>query len=157
MTTADAGRDPNHANLAVVAEFRSNAGRVGGYFADTPLLLLTTTGARTGIPRTRPLTYLLVNDRYVVVAANAGALGHPDWFHNLVSDPEVVIEIGETTSPATAVVLSVDQRETLLVRFERAYPVLASYRASARRKIPVVALYPHQSLRPAPSASPSTG
>ena len=157
MTTAEPDRDPNHANRAVVAEFRSNAGRVGGYFADTPLLLLTTTGARTGIPRTRPLTYLLDNDRYVVVAANAGAPGHPDRFHNLVSDPEVVIETGETTSPATAVVLGGDQREALLVRFERTYPVTASYRAKTHWKFPVAALYPHQSLRPAPSASPSTG
>ena len=157
MTTAEPDRDPNHANRAVVAEFRSNAGHVGGYFAETPLLLLTTTGAKTGIPRTRPLAYLVDNDRYVVVAANAGAPGHPDWFHNLVSDPEVVLEIGGTTSTATAVVLRGAQRQALLVKFERTYPVVANYRARARRKVPVVALYPNQQLPPAPSASPSPG
>jgi hypothetical protein len=72
VTTTESDRDPNHAN-DVITELRSNAGRVGGYFAHTPLLLLTTTGARTGIPRTRPLAYLLDDDRYVVVEANAGA------------------------------------------------------------------------------------
>jgi deazaflavin-dependent oxidoreductase (nitroreductase family) len=154
LTTAEPDRDPNHANRAVMAEFRANAGRVGGYFADTPLLLLTTTGARTGIPRTRPLTYLVDNDRYVVVAANAGAPEHPAWYHNLVLQPEVVIEVGETTSTATAVVLSGAQREALLRRFESKYPVSASYQARTDREIPVVALCPHQRRRPHSGAEP---
>ena len=126
MTITEPDRDPNHANRALVAEFRANAGRIGGYFGDTQLLLLTTTGAKTGVPRTRPLAYLLHNDRYVVVAASAGAPDHPDWSHNLVSDPEVVIEVGDTTSTATAGVLGGAQREALLGRFESEYPVSTS-------------------------------
>ena len=158
MTTAEPDRDPNHANRAVMAEFRANAGRVGGYFADTPLLLLTTTGARTGIPRTRPLTYLVDNDRYVVVAANAGAPEHPAWYHNLVLQPEVVIEVGETTWTATAVVLSGAEREALLQRFESTYPVTAGYQAKTDRKIPVVALYPQrrQPRGPGTAGTPGT-
>ncbi len=144
MTTTESDRDPNPANRAVIAELRSNAGRVGGYFAHTPLLLLTTTGARTGIPRTRPLAYLLDTDRYVVVAANAGTPEHPAWYHNLVFQPEVVIEVGKTTSTATAVVLSGAERDALLRRFESTYPVTASYQAKTDRKIPVVALCPQR-------------
>ena len=144
MTTTAPDRDPNHDNRAVIAEFRANAGRVGGYFADTPLLLLTTTGARTAIPRTRPLTYLLDDGRYVVVAANAGAPNHPAWFHNLLSHPEVVIEVGKATSPTTAGVLDGAQREALLRRFERKYPVSARYQARTDREIPVVALHPQR-------------
>ena len=143
MTTTESDRDPNPANRAVIAELRSNAGRVGGYFAHTPLLLLTTTGARTGIPRTRPLAYLLDDDRYVVVAANAGTPEHPAWYHNLVFQPEVVIEVGKTTSTATAVV-SGAERKALLRRFGSTYPVTASYQAATDRKIPVVALCPQR-------------
>ncbi len=158
MTTGEHDRDPNHANRAVIAELRANAGRVGGYFAGTPLLLLTTTGARTGIPRTRPLTYLGDNDRYVVVAANAGAPEHPAWYHNLVLQPEVVIEVGETTWTATAVVLSGAEREALLQRFESTYPVTAGYQAKTDRKIPVVALYPQrrQPRGPGTAGTPGT-
>jgi deazaflavin-dependent oxidoreductase (nitroreductase family) len=71
----------------VIAEFRANGGRVGGYFTGTPLLLLTTTGARTGRRRIVALTYLADGERYVVLAANAGASRNPDWYHNLVADP----------------------------------------------------------------------
>jgi deazaflavin-dependent oxidoreductase (nitroreductase family) len=148
LTTTGPDRDPNHANHVVIAEFRANAGRVGGYFANTSLLLLTTTGARTGISRTRPLTYLRGGDRYVVVAANAGAPQHPAWYHNLASQPDVVIEVGETTLTATAVVLSGAERDALLRRFESEHPISAGYHPRTDRKVPVVALYPHHRRQP---------
>jgi deazaflavin-dependent oxidoreductase (nitroreductase family) len=90
----------------VVTEFRASAGEVGGYHAGMPLLLLTTTGARSGRRRATPLTYLLDRDRYVVAAANAGAAANPDWYHNLVADPVVTVEVGTETFRASAPLLS---------------------------------------------------
>lgn len=124
----------------VIAEFRSNGGKVGGYFAGIPLLLLSTTGARSGQLRTTPLSYLADDGRYVVFAANGGAPAHPDWYHNLVAGPDVSVEVGTEVFDATAVVVTGEEREALFEQYAAVNPQLALYRASTSRQIPVVAL-----------------
>jgi deazaflavin-dependent oxidoreductase (nitroreductase family) len=124
----------------VVTEFRANAGEVGGYHADMPLLLLTTTGARSGRRRATPLTYLLDRDRYVVAAGNAGAAANPDWYHNLAADPAVTVEVGTETFSATASVVSGEERRVLYERCAAEYPQLARYQAMTTREIPIVVI-----------------
>ena len=81
-------------NDNLIAEYRANAGKVTGMFAGAPLLLLTTTGARSGQPRVAPLAYITDNGNYVIIASKGGAPTNPDWFHNLRANPEVTVEIG---------------------------------------------------------------
>ena len=124
----------------VVAEFRANAGAVGGYHAGMPLLLLTTTGVRSGRRRATPLTYLFDRDRYVVAAANAGAATNPDWYHNLVADPAVTVEVDTETFSAIATVASGAERRVLYERCAAEYPQLAHYQAITTREIPIVVI-----------------
>jgi deazaflavin-dependent oxidoreductase (nitroreductase family) len=124
----------------IVAEFRANGGEVGGYYVGLPLLLLTTTGARTGKRRATPLTYLPDGDRYVVAAANAGAAGNPDWYRNLVADPAVSVEVGTETFKATATVAAGPERAELFRRCADEYPQLAHYQLMTTREIPMVVI-----------------
>src|SRR5687767_1278791 len=90
-------RDWNDFNRGIVEEFRATGGKVRGRFANRPLMLLTTTGAKTGLPRTTPLVYTTDGDRVVVIASKGGAPTNPDWYHNLVANPIVTVELpGET-------------------------------------------------------------
>src|SRR5690349_16922377 len=87
----------NQFNLDLIKEFRANDGKVTGQFAGRPLLLLTTTGAKSGQPRTMPLVYTTDGDNLVIIASKGGADTNPDWYHNLVAKPEATIELpGET-------------------------------------------------------------
>ena len=86
--------DYNEFNRQLIEEFRANGGKVSGMFAGAPLLLLTTTGAKSGQPRVAPLAYTTDNGRLVVIASKGGAPTHPDWFHNLRANPEVTVEFG---------------------------------------------------------------
>jgi deazaflavin-dependent oxidoreductase (nitroreductase family) len=122
----------------VVAEFRANGGKVGGYFADMSLLLLTAVGAKSGVPQTVPLTYVADGDRYLVFAAANGAPKHPAWFHNLVAHPEVTIEVGKESFPAEAVVVTDAKREQLLDRFAGLKTVIERMQAKTTRVIPAV-------------------
>jgi deazaflavin-dependent oxidoreductase (nitroreductase family) len=101
----------------VIAEFRANHGRVGGVFEGSPLILLSTTGAKSGQPRTNPLRYLVDGDRLLVAASYLGSPSHPAWYHNLCADPRVSVEIGGggdmTTCEATAVVMTRDERDAV--------------------------------------------
>ena len=90
-------------NRQIIEEFRSNGGKVGGSFAGAPLLLLTTTGARSGIARTTPVMYLPDGERLIIFASKAGASTNPDWYHNLVAHPEATVEVGSETFKVTAV------------------------------------------------------
>ncbi len=83
----------------VIAEFRANGGQVGGRFAGISLLLITTTGARSGKSYTHPLSYSRDGQRFVIIAANGGAAAHPGWYHNLIAHPEVTVEAGTETFP----------------------------------------------------------
>ncbi|MBB2914620.1 deazaflavin-dependent oxidoreductase (nitroreductase family) [Streptosporangium becharense] len=132
---------PNDFNQQVIEEFRANGGRVGGPFEGGRLLLLTTTGARSGVPHTTPVGYLPDGgDRVLVIASAGGAPRHPDWFHNLVADPRVTVEDGVFTYEARAVVLEGAERDRAFARAAEADPGWAVYQAGTTRVIPVVAL-----------------
>jgi len=133
---------PNLFNQQVIDEFRANNGRVGGYFEGARLLLLTTTGARTGTPHTTPVGfYPDGGERVLVIASAGGAPQHPDWFHNLVANPRLTVEDGVFTYEAEAVVLERAERDAVFARAVEADPGWAEYQAKTARVIPVVALH----------------
>ena len=131
---------PNDWNQAVIAEFRANSGKVGGQFAGAPLLLLTTTGAKTGRRLTSPLMYNTEEDRLLIFASKAGAPTNPAWYHNLVANTKVTLEVGAETFDATATVLHGEERDRLFARHAAQYPGFADYQANTTRTIPVIAL-----------------
>ncbi|MFF2998573.1 nitroreductase/quinone reductase family protein [Streptomyces sp. NPDC057950] len=132
---------PNAFNQQVIDEFRARAGKVGGPFEGARLLLLTTTGVRTGTPHTTPLGYYPDGGgRVLVIASAGGAPRHPDWFRNLVAEPRVRVESGVFTYDARAVVLEGAERDRLFTRAVEADPGWARYQAKTDRVIPVVAL-----------------
>ncbi len=127
-------------NQLVIDEFRSTGGVVGGDFEGVPLLLLTTTGARSGQPRTTPVTYLRDGDRLVVFAANGGRESHSGWYHNLLADPAAGVEVGIESYDVTATELEGAERERLWGRQLEHTPYFAGFQERAGRRIPVVAL-----------------
>ncbi|PZG12013.1 nitroreductase family deazaflavin-dependent oxidoreductase [Micromonospora craterilacus] len=144
---------PNDFNQQIIDEFRANAGRVGGPFEGARLILLTTTGARTGAAHTTPVAYLPDGpERILVIASAGGADRHPHWYHNLVADPQVTVEDGAFTYPARAGVLTGAERDRLFARAAAADPGWAGYQAKTSRVIPVVALYPEAAGPPAASS-----
>jgi deazaflavin-dependent oxidoreductase (nitroreductase family) len=124
----------------VVAEFRARGGKVGGYHASMQLLLLTTTGARTGQSRAVPLTYLLDGGGYIVTAGNAGSDRHPAWYYNLMANPDVTVEVGSEAFKAVAVIADEAERGALYELFAAAYPQLDGYQTQTFRQIPLVIL-----------------
>ncbi|MFI5885297.1 nitroreductase/quinone reductase family protein [Streptomyces sp. NPDC051554] len=132
---------PNDFNQPVIDEFRANRGRMSGYFEGARLLLLTTTGARTGTPHTTPVGYLPDGDRVLVIASAAGSDRHPDWFRNLVAHPQVTVESGVFTYEARAEVLTGEERDRLFARAVEADAGWATYQEKTDRIIPVVALH----------------
>jgi deazaflavin-dependent oxidoreductase (nitroreductase family) len=132
---------PEDFNTAIIDEFRANQGRVGGWFDGARLLLLTTTGARSGRPHTVPLGYLPDGGERVLVIASAGGAPHqPAWYHNVVANPEVTVEDGVFTYRATAAVLTGDERDRLFARAVEQDQGWADYQAKSGRELPVVAL-----------------
>ena len=129
-------------NAAIIAEFRANAGRVGGQFEGSTLLLLHHLGARSGHAYVNPLVYLADGDRYVIFASKAGAPNHPGWYHNIVAAPDVTIEVGDQTLEATASVAHGAERDRLYERQVAIMPRFAEYQAGIERIIPVVVLTP---------------
>ncbi|MET9296842.1 nitroreductase/quinone reductase family protein [Streptomyces sp. NPDC003077] len=128
-------------NQQVIEEFRANNGRVGGPFEGGRLLLLTTTGARTGNRHTTPVGYLPDGGgRVLVIASAGGSPQHPAWFHNLVANPLVTVEDGVFTYEARAVVLEGAERDAAFARAVEGDPGWADYQAKTERVIPVVAL-----------------
>ena len=132
--------DLNDFNQKLIAEYRANGGKVNGRFAGAPLLLLTTTGARSGQPRTAPLAYTTDGDRLVVIASKGGAPTNPDWFHNLLANPEVTVELGAERFPARAVVPDGEERDRLFDQMAGQMPGFADYQRRTTRRIPVVVL-----------------
>ncbi|MBF6163740.1 nitroreductase family deazaflavin-dependent oxidoreductase [Streptomyces gardneri] len=137
---------PENFNRAIIAEFRANAGKVGGMFEGASLLLLTTAGSKTGRRHTVPVVYRPDGDRVLVFGSNAGADNHPAWFHNVRANPEVTVEIGEgeriRTYTASARVLEGAERDRHYAAQASDEPAFAAYRAATDRTIPVVALEP---------------
>lgn len=128
-------------NQKIIDEFRANGGKVGGWFEGAPMLLLHTTGAKSGLPRVNPLMYQQVGDDLAVFASKAGAPTNPDWFYNLRANPNVEIELGTETIPVTASVADDDERDRVWRIQKERYPTFAEYeKTAAGRKIPVVLL-----------------
>jgi deazaflavin-dependent oxidoreductase (nitroreductase family) len=127
-------------NTAVIDEFRANAGKVGGNFEGAPMLILHTTGAKTGKERVNPLVYQAVGDDVAIFASKGGAPDNPDWFHNLRAHPDVTIEIGTETVPVRARVAEGDEHERIWTRQKELIPGFADYEAKTNRVIPVVVL-----------------
>lgn len=130
----------NDFNQQVITEFRTNDGKVGGPFVGDSLLLLTTTGAKSGQPRIMPLVYMADGDRLVIFASKAGAPTNPDWFHNLVANPVVNIEVGAESFQARAIVAESQERERLYTEMAERSPNFAEYQQKTTRQIPVVLL-----------------
>ncbi|EQD81355.1 cation-binding protein, partial [Saccharopolyspora erythraea D] len=121
---------PNDFNLKIIEEFRARGGRVGGPFEGGRLLLLTTTGARTGARHTTPVGYLPDGDgRTLVIASAGGSPRHPDWFHNVVANPRVTVEDGVFTYEADAVVLEGPERDRVFARAVEFEPGWGEYQA----------------------------
>lgn len=129
-------------NRKIIEEFRSNGGRVGGPFEGAPVLLLHTTGARTGLERVTPLMYLDDDGAYTVFATKGGAPTNPDWFHNLLAHPLADIEVGTETRRVRARVAEGEERDRLWERHKSRFPSFAAYEARTSRRIPVVVLEP---------------
>src|SRR5258708_614442 len=132
--------DQGDYNRKLVEEFRANRNKTDGPFAGRPLLLLTTTGEKSGQPRTSPMMYVKDGDRLLVIASNIGAPKHPAWSHNLVAHPDVTVEVGAETYQAKAVVTKGAERQRVWSMILEGYPFFAEHQAKTTREIPVVAL-----------------
>ena len=130
--------DQNEYNRKLIEDFRANRG--DGPFAGRPLLLLTTTGAKSGQRRTTPMMYVPDGDRLLVIASNAGAPAHPDWYRNLLAHPSVTVEVGADSFDASAVVLEGTERQQLWDRIVEQYPFFIEHQAKITRRIPLIAL-----------------
>jgi deazaflavin-dependent oxidoreductase (nitroreductase family) len=135
-------------NTRVIAEFRANAGEALGRYEGTPLLLLHTTGWKTGAARTNPLVYLRDGDRLLVFGTNAGATSHPHWYANLMAEPHVTVEVGVERFNAVARTATGDERQQLWDMAVSTWAVFADYQRTAEREIPVVVLEPVPGGRP---------
>lgn len=134
--------EPSDWNAKIIQEFRANGGKVGGNFEGAPLLLLHTTGAKTGQERVNPMMYRKIDGGYAVFASKAAAPTNPDWYHNLVANPSVQAEIGTTTVALTARVANDAEREPIWAAQKAEYPGFAEYEKRTTRQIPVVILEP---------------
>jgi len=129
-------------NAGTIAEFRANDGKVGGPFEGAPLLLLHSTGAKSGLTRINPMMYQSVEGGFAVFASKAGAPDNPAWYHNLVAHPDATVEVGVETIAVTARVAEGSEREQVWEAQKLAYPGFADYEAKTERTIPVVILTP---------------
>ena len=127
-------------NAKIIEEFRTNGGKVGGMFEGAPLLLLHTTGSKSGKERVNPLMYLAEGERYVVIASKGGAPSDPDWYRNLVANPAVSVEVAEERFEARAMVADGEERDELFAKQAALRPQFAEYQANTDRVIPVVIL-----------------
>jgi deazaflavin-dependent oxidoreductase (nitroreductase family) len=132
--------DQNEYNRKLIEDFRANRGVSDGPMAGRPLLLLTTSGAKSGQRRTTPLMYVPDGERLLVIASNAGAPAHPDWYRNLLAHPEATVEVGADTFDARAVVLEGTERQQLWDKIVASYPFFIEHQAKITRQIPVIAL-----------------
>jgi deazaflavin-dependent oxidoreductase (nitroreductase family) len=130
----------NDFNASVIAEFRAHGGRVGGPFEGAPLLLLTSTGTKSGEERTTPVMYLPDGEHMVIFASKAGAPTNPAWYHNLVANPTATVEVGTESFQVQARVASGEERAELYNRQAELRPQFADYAEKTTREIPVVVL-----------------
>ncbi len=129
-------------NDKIIEEFRANSGKVGGGFAGKDLLLLNTTGAKSGEKRTNPVAFVRDGDRLVVIASKGGAPTNPDWYYNLKANPQVELEVGTDKFAAQAMVAEEPERSQLYDKMVTVMPGFAEYKLKTSRQIPVVVLTP---------------
>lgn len=129
-------------NRQTIEEFRANGGKVGGMWEGKPLLLITTTGAKSGKRRTNPLVYLRYGNGLYIFASKGGAPTSPDWYHNLLAHPEVTVEIGDQTYRAIAQPVTGEEHDSIYARWAQQYPQFREYQEKTSRSIPVVELTP---------------
>ncbi len=134
--------DPNDWNQKIIEEFRANGGRVGPPFEAMTLLLLHTTGAKSGQGRVHPVAYRADGDNLVVFASKGGAPDNPAWYHNLMAHPRVQVEVGAETRDVEARVAAGDERQRLWDAQKAEFPGFADYERKTTRQIPVVVLQP---------------
>jgi deazaflavin-dependent oxidoreductase (nitroreductase family) len=134
-------------NRRTIEEFRANEGRVGGPFAGAPVVLVTSTGAKSGRPHTTPLVYLREGDatggpgdRIYVFGSMGGAPKHPAWYHNLKAHPDATVEVGTDRYPVRATIVTGDERDRLFEKQASLLPQYAEYQQQTTRTIPVIAL-----------------
>lgn len=127
-------------NQKIIEEFRANGGKVSGHFDGWDLLLLQSTGAKSGTVRINPLVYMEDGDRLVIIASKGGAPTHPDWYYNLLANPEVYVEVGRERIHAFGHVAKEPERSVLYNRMGERYPFFLEYAQKAGRIIPVIIL-----------------
>ncbi len=133
--------DMNDFNQQVIDEFRANDGKVGGMFEGMPMLILHNTGRKSGQERLNPLAYQQLENGWAIFASKAGAPTHPDWYHNVVANPDATIEIGADTVEVTASVAEGAERDEIWEKQKSNVPTFAEYEEKADgRVIPVVIL-----------------
>jgi deazaflavin-dependent oxidoreductase (nitroreductase family) len=132
----------NDYNQPIIDEFRANGGKLGGNFEGAPMLLLHSTGAKSGKERVNPMMYQAVDGGYAVFASKAGAPTNPDWYHNLRANPTATVEVGERTVPVRAREATGDERDRIWETQKERYPGFADYESKTTRTIPVVVLEP---------------
>jgi len=138
---SDAPPDMQDFNRKIIEEFRSNNGVVGGPFEGAPMILVTHTGAKSGIERTTPLVHTRDGDRYVIIASKGGAPDNPDWYHNLKANPRATVEVGDERFEAEVEVYTDGpERDRLFDGMAEAMPNFRDYANNTTRVIPVVAL-----------------
>lgn len=134
------GSHTQRLNAVLMQALRENGGKVPGELAGLPLLIITTIGAKSGLPRAVPLAYQSIDTRLVIIASMGGAVKHPPWFHNLVANPRVGVEMDGVSFGARAHVTAGADRDELYRRVCENLPVFADYQARTNRVIPVVEL-----------------
>lgn len=127
-------------NQKLIAEFRANNGVLIGELTDSPLLLLTTTGAKTGKQRTTPLAYMNMDQKILVIASRGGAAMNPVWYENLIATPNVIVEINSETFPALAIPIDEPKRSHYYADVAARAPAFADYQRRTNRIIPMVEL-----------------
>lgn len=132
--------DMNDYNRQIIAEFRANGGKVGGRFDGMPMVLVTHTGAKSGVERTTPLVCSHDGDDIVIIASMGGAPNNPAWYHNLVANPTVTVETGDATYTATALETQGEERQRLFAGQAEIMPFFNDYQANTTRVIPVFRL-----------------
>jgi len=127
-------------NAQIIEQFRANAGKLGGGFEGAPMVLLTTRGAKSGNLRTTPLVYFSEGDRVYIFGSKAGAPTNPAWYHNLIANPRVTVEIGPETYEADAVEVTGAERDRIFAAHAAKMPGFNEYQAKTTRQIPVIEL-----------------
>ncbi len=136
--------DHNDFNQQIISEFRANEGKVGGGFEGAPMVIITTTGAKTGKQRENPLVCLPGDgDDFYIFASAAGAPKDPDWYRNLVANPIITVERGTEKFEATASTVTGAKRDEIYAAQEAIMPGFTEYKENAGRVIPVVAVHPN--------------